>query len=49
MNELRLHEPNFQMAIEKEHYVKKECFINSILDFYGSSLFSEKERTINKS
>ena len=34
----------FQKAIELNHYVDNECWINSIYDFYKDSLLRRKKR-----
>jgi hypothetical protein len=33
-----------QEAIENKNYIKNECWINTIVDFYGSTLMSENKR-----
>ena len=33
---------NLKEAIHREDYIKNECWINALLDFYGGSLMNEK-------
>eukprot|EP00438_Fugacium_kawagutii_P023181 Skav227407 [mRNA] locus=scaffold5580:24324:27602:- [translate_table: standard] len=35
-------------AIEKGHYIKNQCWINCLMDFYGDTLMSDKKRAKNK-
>ena len=48
MNELKLNEPNFMNAIEKEHYVKNECFINSFFSFFMVHRYFLRKRELSK-
>jgi hypothetical protein len=42
--ELDLSKDTFEEAIKNEKYVKNECFINSIYDFYGDNLLSSSKK-----
>ena len=35
---------NLKEAIHREDYIKNECWINALLDFYGNSLMNEKRK-----
>ena len=37
---------SFVQAIAKKNYNKNECWINSIIDFYGDTLMDEKKRSV---
>ena len=42
--ELDLSQKTFQASIERKHYVKNECWINTLYDFYGDNLLSQERK-----
>ena len=34
----------FKDLIEKKHYIKNECWINILYDFYGDNLLSQEKK-----
>jgi hypothetical protein len=43
---LNLDKKTFLEAIKNEKYIESECWINSITDFYGDTLMSNKKRNV---
>jgi hypothetical protein len=41
--QLRIAKDTFAEAVRNERYLKNECFINSLYDFYGDKLLDPRQ------